>query len=356
MAGQGRWFVYYAARHNVDLGLLVGIAGAETTWGDAGTGTPGSGYNPFGFMRNGPGTGLRFGSYREAISRAAALLATSRYRRYTQPGRANPGGFMKTYVGYSSKDWLETTSRYANTLGKGKAGKIPKGGGGGVPTGDPPIVKFAKSFLGIPYVYAGASRKGVDCSGFVMLVYQHFGIHALDSHYTGTQITKGHPVKRSELQPGDLIFSHFENGVTGHVMMYIGHGKLIEAAHTGTDVRIMDMDERIAGQHVEFRRYTNKKSIVGYPTSPSSPTQPGPNPKTPGMPPSPDQEDPMYQPHIGMEIAQSGILGHPGRDPIMDPGGAPAGIQNIWQSLASLQNASPETRLFANRARMWGGG
>ena len=56
MAGQGRWFVQYAAQHRVDLGLLVGIAGAETTWGDKGTGRRGQ-YNPFGFMRSGPGTG-----------------------------------------------------------------------------------------------------------------------------------------------------------------------------------------------------------------------------------------------------------------------------------------------------------
>ncbi len=342
MAGQGKWFVQYAAQHHVDLGLLIGIAGAETTWGDAGTGVRGQ-YNPFGFMRSGPGTGLTFGSYKEAISRMAALMSKS-YRQFSKPGQANPKGMMMKYVGYSSGDWLQTASHYANSLGN------PKGGGGGaVPTGEPAIVKFAKSFLGIPYVYAGASRKGVDCSGFVMLVYQHFGIHALDSHYTGTQITKGKAVSRANLQPGDLVFTHPDsNGTTGHVMMYIGNGKIIEAAHTGTDVRIMNLSDR-DDDVVGYRRYTNKPNIVG----PSRGGGGGGG--QPGRPvgSGKQQQVGFTFPQPTEDLVGTGVLEMPGMNPGMQQ--EPESVTNMWQSLANLPNASPESLTFANRANAWGG-
>src|SRR5699024_10751187 len=38
------------------------------------------------------------------------------------------------------------------------------------------IVAYAKKFLGVPYVYGGASSSGFDCSGFTMYVFDHFGI------------------------------------------------------------------------------------------------------------------------------------------------------------------------------------
>jgi cell wall-associated NlpC family hydrolase len=100
------------------------------------------------------------------------------------------------------------------------------------------VVKYAKRFLGVRYVYGGSSpRSGFDCSGFVRFVYAHFGVSLPHSSYA--QFGDGRRVTRRSLRPGDLVF--FDG--LGHVGLYVGNGRSIHAPHTGTRVRI----ERFAG-------------------------------------------------------------------------------------------------------------
>jgi cell wall-associated NlpC family hydrolase len=100
------------------------------------------------------------------------------------------------------------------------------------------IARFAKKFIGVPYVYGGASpRTGFDCSGLVAYVYHHFGVSL--PHYTVAQFGRGHRVGRGALRPGDLVFF---NGL-GHVGIYVGHGRFVHAPHTGTRVRVASLGE-----------------------------------------------------------------------------------------------------------------
>ena len=100
------------------------------------------------------------------------------------------------------------------------------------------VVRYAKRFLGVRYVYGGSSpRSGFDCSGFVRFVYAHFGVSLPHSSYA--QFGDGRRVTRRSLRPGDLVF--FDG--LGHVGLYVGNGRFIHAPHTGTRVRI----ERFAG-------------------------------------------------------------------------------------------------------------
>jgi peptidoglycan DL-endopeptidase CwlO len=95
------------------------------------------------------------------------------------------------------------------------------------------IVRYARHFLGVRYVYGGTSpRSGFDCSGFTRFVYEHFGIDL--PHYSGAQFDMGRRVSRAGLRPGDLVF--FDG--LGHVGLYIGAGRFIHAPHTGTTVSI----------------------------------------------------------------------------------------------------------------------
>ena len=95
------------------------------------------------------------------------------------------------------------------------------------------IVRFARHFLGVRYVYGGTSpRSGFDCSGFTRYVYAHFGVEL--PHYSGAQFDMGRRVSRAGLRPGDLVFF---NGL-GHVGLYIGGGRFIHAPHTGARVSI----------------------------------------------------------------------------------------------------------------------
>lgn len=95
------------------------------------------------------------------------------------------------------------------------------------------VVSIAMRYLGTPYVWAGSSPSGFDCSGFVMYVYAKVGVSL--PHSSRMQYGCGTPVSRSNLQPGDLVF--FYNPIH-HVGIYIGGGQMIHAAGTGKDVRI----------------------------------------------------------------------------------------------------------------------
>ena len=95
-------------------------------------------------------------------------------------------------------------------------------------------IRAAESYLGVPYVWGGASRSGVDCSGLIMLAYAAAGIFF--PHYSGAQFADTVRVPLWNLEPGDLLFYGY-NG-DEHVAMYLGHGEMIEAPSTGYTVRI----------------------------------------------------------------------------------------------------------------------
>ena len=98
--------------------------------------------------------------------------------------------------------------------------------------GHPEAAQIAARYLGVPYVWGGASPGGFDCSGLVMYVYAQLGISL--PHYTVSQWNATIPISPSDLQPGDLVF--FDG--LGHVGIYIGGGSFIDAPHTGSVVRV----------------------------------------------------------------------------------------------------------------------
>jgi cell wall-associated NlpC family hydrolase len=111
-------------------------------------------------------------------------------------------------------------------------------------------VALAYQFLGVPYVWGGATPTGFDCSGLTMYVYGQLGIKL--GHYTGFQYYEGRRVARDQLEPGDLLFFHANSiGVPQHEGMYIGNGSFIHAPHTGDVVKISSLfDTRYALSYV----------------------------------------------------------------------------------------------------------
>jgi cell wall-associated NlpC family hydrolase len=107
----------------------------------------------------------------------------------------------------------------------------------------PQAVAIAKRYLGIPYVWGGSTPTGgFDCSGLVMYVYRQLGI-TLD-HYAAWQFLEGTRIAPQDLQPGDLVFFEPKADGPGHVGMYVGDGKMINAPHTGDVVRIVSIQGR----------------------------------------------------------------------------------------------------------------
>jgi peptidoglycan DL-endopeptidase CwlO len=110
------------------------------------------------------------------------------------------------------------------------------------------VVGIAMQYLGIPYVYGGASPAGFDCSGFVMYVFAQVGISL--PHNAAAQYGYGMPVSRDQLQPGDLVFF---NGL-GHDGIYIGGNQFIHSPHTGDVVKISSITGWYASTWVGARR------------------------------------------------------------------------------------------------------
>ena len=98
------------------------------------------------------------------------------------------------------------------------------------------VVDIARRYIGSPYVFgANGSKPGqqMDCSRFVQNVMRDMGINI--SRSTSTQRNEGHPVNFNNMQPGDCIY------YDGHVVMFIGNGKIIHASPKGVvEVNIYD--------------------------------------------------------------------------------------------------------------------
>ncbi|MHB1390226.1 MAG: C40 family peptidase [Thermoleophilia bacterium] len=95
------------------------------------------------------------------------------------------------------------------------------------------VVPIAMQYLGVPYVWGGASPTGFDCSGLVMYVYAQIGVYL--PHSAAAQYYSGTPISFSELAPGDLVF--FGSPIS-HVGIYIGGGSMIHAPFEGAVVSI----------------------------------------------------------------------------------------------------------------------
>ena len=92
------------------------------------------------------------------------------------------------------------------------------------------LLTYARAFIGIPYVYTGASLQGLDCSGFVMYVYaRYYGISL--PHQSASIAKMGTDVTNQELKPGDVICHDYDgNGRVDHVSLYCGSGVVIHAS------------------------------------------------------------------------------------------------------------------------------
>ena len=96
------------------------------------------------------------------------------------------------------------------------------------------IAAYALQFVGNPYVYGGCSlTNGTDCSGFVMLIYRHFGVEL--PHYDAAIRTKGKSVDSlSEAKAGDIICYY------GHVAIYLGDGRIVHASNSRDGIKISE--------------------------------------------------------------------------------------------------------------------
>ncbi|MGH8980984.1 MAG: NlpC/P60 family protein [Acidimicrobiales bacterium] len=104
-------------------------------------------------------------------------------------------------------------------------------------------VSFAIDQLGTPYLWGGETPGvGFDCSGLTQAAYAAAGVH-IPRTSTAQWTTLPH-VPLADLEPGDLVFfepGEFSPGLPGHVGIYLGDDEMVDAPHTGVDVRVDDL-------------------------------------------------------------------------------------------------------------------
>ena len=125
------------------------------------------------------------------------------------------------------------------------------------------LLMSAMSLIGVSYRWGGTKpATGLDCSGFIQYVFrQAWGVNL---PRTSSEMAKvGMPVKKADLQPGDLVFFSRYGRRVGHVGMYIGNDKFIHSPSTGKKIQIANLNKAYYVKHyVGARRITERSHRV----------------------------------------------------------------------------------------------
>jgi peptidoglycan endopeptidase LytE len=107
------------------------------------------------------------------------------------------------------------------------------------------IISYAKTFIGVPYVYGGTSPSGFDCSGYVQYVFNQYGISlprtADAQYYAGTRVSI------QEARLGDIVAFAAGGGIS-HTGIYLGGSSFISAT-SSRGVQIADIYGPYWGDH-----------------------------------------------------------------------------------------------------------
>ena len=96
------------------------------------------------------------------------------------------------------------------------------------------VVRTAQVFRGLPYLWAGRSGFGFDCSGLTSLDLRAHGV--IIPRDADAQAVRGKAVSRSALLPGDLLF-YATRGYVHHVSIYVGNGRMVQSPRAGSSVQ-----------------------------------------------------------------------------------------------------------------------
>lgn len=100
------------------------------------------------------------------------------------------------------------------------------------------IISYSKQFVGVPYLYGGTDKNGIDCSGLIYTIANEaIGIQlprSTSALYASVKI-----INEAEKEPGDLVFFNTVENRISHVGLYMGNDQFIHAASDGPNTGVI---------------------------------------------------------------------------------------------------------------------
>lgn len=97
------------------------------------------------------------------------------------------------------------------------------------------IIKEAKKYIGVPYIWGGESPRGFDCSGYIQYVYQQNNIQLPRTVHEIWNVT----TSVNKLSVGDFVFYETYQPGPSHMGIYLGNGQFIHAGDNGVTISKM---------------------------------------------------------------------------------------------------------------------
>lgn len=144
-------------------------------------------------------------------------IANDSTRKAGKPEKQVPEGWLRVRLPGQTTAWIQT----GDVISDPKVLSIPES------------IELAKHFLGIPYLWGGTSSFGFDCSGFTQMLVRARGVNMPRDADQQAAWSGVMPVKRNDLQPGDLLFFGSSAKDITHTGMFIGDGQFIHDTTNG---------------------------------------------------------------------------------------------------------------------------
>lgn len=109
------------------------------------------------------------------------------------------------------------------------------------------LYQFVYEWLGTPYRLGGDSKKGIDCSKFSLAVYENV-FNTTIGYNSRNQYANVKPIRKNDLQPGDLVFFKIRSRQITHVGIYLGDDKFAHAS-SSRGVMVSNLNE------ADWKRY-----------------------------------------------------------------------------------------------------
>lgn len=209
------------------------------------------------------------------------------------------------------------------------------------------LIDHATKFKGTPYVWAGTSKKGFDCSGYIYAMMRDSGYEVprmADEQFEATQ-----RVERKDLKRGDLVFFTTYMPGPSHVGIYLGEGRFIHASSAGGGVIVSQMNDGYYS-----KAFIGGGRPDGYPAPDGQAVAVAPSPEEPRLmnPPKPEPAPPIVlkepdQPPT-MVAAPPAPTPEPVQATLPEDLAAPRGLQLNWALLGEAWQLL--TNLFSPEA------